>query len=414
MAKMYPLVEAIDGRRWTVEDGHARVDLRARKLWAPLADTPTARFLRAHEQGHVKITPAVASGKAAAKAGVSFEALQVCEDRRVHRFLERRGIDRPGALTDADAAAIFGGDRKPTDREFGAMLVATDGTDDYGRVRAAAEDAGEGERLAWIAAAARKVCREVCRGRTGRGRHPTDCPAGFRSRTIPAARLFDTLFPEDVAGAEMGTGEGLAVLAHQAGIGNGNRWGRVDRVERAGMSAGRRAADWVGGRARDEGTAPVAVHRLTTDGRIFRRQLRAPGGTVLIDVSGSMHLAGHDVARILHAAPAARVAVYSGEGEGGRIAIVADRGRMSTAAEIAELDMPGGNIVDGPALQWLAREAAPRLWICDGIVTGEWDITDAGLAAEALRICRGGGIRRVGSPAEAVAALERIHGRRGG
>jgi hypothetical protein len=35
--------------------------------------------------------------------------------------------------------------------------------------------------------------------------------------------------------------------------------------------------------------------------------------------------------------------------------------------------MGGGNVVDTEALRWLASQPGPRVWICDGFVTGMMD-----------------------------------------
>lgn len=122
------------------------------------------------------------------------------------------------------------------------------------------------------------------------------------------------------------------------------------------------------------------LHRIATDGVVFRRMRRRPGalqrGTVLIDVSGSMSLENAQVAALVEMMPHATVAIYSGTASHrpgqsvGHIVVVARDGRR--VADIASDDIPRhrGNAIDGPALLWLSRMPAPRLWISDGQVWG--------------------------------------------
>ena len=117
---------------------------------------------------------------------------------------------------------------------------------------------------------------------------------------------------------------------------------------------------------------------------------------MLIDVSGSMAITHRDLAKIIKAAPAATVAVYSGRGSKGILTVVGSNGRIATEDGLAEsLRAGSGNVVDGPALEWLAEQSEPRLWVSDGMVTGSCDRASADLAVEAQRICRLGRITRV-------------------
>ena len=66
-----------------------------------------------------------------------------------------------------------------------------------------------------------------------------------------------------------------------------------------------------------------------------------------------------------------------------------------------------GNIIDEPALEWLAHQGGPRLWISDGGVTGVGDTTSAALQRRCKEIVERAGIRRVKTVAEAAAFLAR-------
>jgi hypothetical protein len=125
----------------------------------------------------------------------------------------------------------------------------------------------------------------------------------------------------------------------------------------------------------------------TGDGKAFglRGRRRARGGTILLDVSGSMHLDELDIDRLLSEAPAATVAMYSAmEANKGQLFIVASRGRrVRTIPEHGP-----GNVVDGPALRWLSRQRPPRVWITDGGVTGVRDVFTPEGSAECWSLCR--------------------------
>lgn len=139
----------------------------------------------------------------------------------------------------------------------------------------------------------------------------------------------------------------------------------------------------------------ASLHRIATDGVVFRKVRRRPGalqrGTVLIDVSGSMNFTDADLDAIVAAMPYATVAVYSGWRKA-KLVVVARNGKR--VASMAEM-MLGGNTCDGPALLWLSRQAAPRLWVCDGLVTDSTDAYDRGLAAQCAAIMEAGGVLQV-------------------
>jgi hypothetical protein len=153
------------------------------------------------------------------------------------------------------------------------------------------------------------------------------------------------------------------------------------------------------------------IRRLLTDGRVFARTTTKPqkGGTVLIDTSGSMHLRPETVHAVLAKIPAATVAIYSGSRSDGAISIIAKAGRIASAKAIKEriAEVGGGNIVDGPALAWLGQQAEPRLWVCDGVVTGCNDEGSRVLDLEAEALRRKGRIARYESLPELAEHLQK-------
>ena len=124
--------------------------------------------------------------------------------------------------------------------------------------------------------------------------------------------------------------------------------------------------------------------RLLTDPqkRIFGQKVKANGGVVVIDISGSMSLEISDVNAILDAAPGAYVVAYSHGGASGRpnITVLANRGKQ---VERLNSEMfRGGNGCDGPALEHgvkMRKRNEPVVWISDGEVTGKNDGYDPNL-----------------------------------
>jgi hypothetical protein len=158
-------------------------------------------------------------------------------------------------------------------------------------------------------------------------------------------------------------------------------------------------------RAAPEGSVIRDPTRWFHDKHIFRRRLRGPGGSVLVDTSSSMRFSAEDVDRILRDAPSAtRVAIYSGSGSNGQLRVVARDGRRASADQLK----PYGhaNVVDLPALKWLASQPAPRVWISDGRVTGVHDTPSDAIRRQCRAVCRRHDIRRVRNAEEAARVLE--------
>jgi hypothetical protein len=126
-------------------------------------------------------------------------------------------------------------------------------------------------------------------------------------------------------------------------------------------------------RPHDEGMIPRYMGRYCSDRRIFSdvRRRKLHGGTMLIDVSGSMHVDQKVLSDLVNKVRC-DVALYSGDNDSlirGEVAIVAKGNRI-----VSELPNRGnGNVVDYPALLWLLKQPTPHYWVCDGMVTGKED-----------------------------------------
>ena len=105
-----------------------------------------------------------------------------------------------------------------------------------------------------------------------------------------------------------------------------------------------------------------ALRRPLLPQRLFvRRTPQEPGGTILIDASGSMGDMDN-IAGWVQRAPFGTIAYYAGSGSAGWLWIFAREGRC--AKEV--IHPPGrGNLVDGPAITWLMQQPAPRIMVTD-------------------------------------------------
>jgi hypothetical protein len=117
-----------------------------------------------------------------------------------------------------------------------------------------------------------------------------------------------------------------------------------------------------------------------------------------------MSITAEEVEEIVRAAGgAAVVAIYSGSGDAGELRIVA-RGDRRVASDQFE-SFGSGNVVDLPALEWLAKQPAPRLWLSDGCVTGVGDQGCDQLLERCKSVVERGRIQRVDDAAAALDAL---------
>ena len=129
--------------------------------------------------------------------------------------------------------------------------------------------------------------------------------------------------------------------------------------------------------------------RLLTDGLGFREKHRALTGTILIDMSGSMSPNPVLIQQLVEQSPALIVAMYGGRTRTeGRLVIVAKNGRCTEDFNRTyKAHFNGANLVDGPALMWLATQKGPRVWVSDGQVTGLDNYSSTVLKAQVSAIC---------------------------
>lgn len=408
LRSVQPLPEMLTTDAWQVREGSPCVDLPARIMSVPLDDSPASAYMRAHEMVHVKITPHLTPEDMAKKHGITPLALQCVEDMRVHDFMRARDIPR-AVVSDFKETSTRVGQLAEQTRTLTSLVISLQYCNRQREILEEALEETEGVDLSAIWAAAEVVTEfyETTRAKLQvAGQSPVTDRSGFESLTVPTAKLFDLLF-SGAADDAMPISDYIQSCSQQE-----NEWGTLEPPRRVPMTLSRKSKR--GGERcwREEGTVPSAMYRLTLDNRVFARKRKEKGGTVLIDASGSMDFSTDDLAAVIAAAPGATIAAYAGSRDRGRLIIVAANGKMATADAIeVGLTAPGdgermhGNVVDGPALRWLAKQPGPRIWVSDGIVTGRDDVGGINLVHEVNAICRQADVERILRWRDVVEAL---------
>ena len=158
-------------------------------------------------------------------------------------------------------------------------------------------------------------------------------------------------------------------------------------------------------RPMDYGVTPKYMNRWCVDRKVFQQKQRVYGGTILIDASGSMSFNGKDILEIMQMLPAVKIAMYNSTyednkestsyyGDIGSLRIIGDKGKRVTT-EYLERYSGGGNLVDGPALRWLSKEAPKRIWVSDMMVFGKDNTSTGNLLQECHQIMKQSGITRL-------------------
>ena len=123
------------------------------------------------------------------------------------------------------------------------------------------------------------------------------------------------------------------------------------------------------------GRNPRRIHRMLIDPekRIFDKYVKAQGGVVIIDLSGSMSLSRDEVKEMMLACAGVTVIGYSGyygRAEEPNTYILADKGKI--CAELPKVH--GGNACDLPVAEYAVQRKqnpkAPVVWITDGFTYG--------------------------------------------
>lgn len=394
--RIYPLPEAVSGGKpWKVREAAEHetphVDLGTYSMAIPIEETREAAWIRLHEMAHARWTP-VNAHKTAAAEGLQPLTVNAAEDARIHRKLRDAGFPIGRALTEDEAAKmaehIASGMLEPLDAA--RLLMASIGTGDEPGIAAAIGEMEGGPSIV-------EITRDVWRQAFGKRR-----PAF--PKTIEAGKALEDWFlkppdPEILEAMEDPLGKLPQYDTGRRAPGE-TVWGTmtIETPPRP-LALPARIRRRVR-RALPEGSFPRNWHRLPVDGAVFSRKAkRVPGGSVLIDQSGSMSLSPADVLAIVSAAPAAIVATYAGDARTGVLRVLAMNGKRVNDADVHLTQ--SGNTVDGPALEWIARFPGPRFWVSDGLAYGV-----AGDAVrDAAKIAMRHSIRRVDTCADLVEAM---------
>ena len=85
--------------------------------------------------------------------------------------------------------------------------------------------------------------------------------------------------------------------------------------------------------------------------------------------------------------PAVNIAMYNGSYKTGDLRIIARNGKRVTDTYL-DMHSGGGNVVDGPALEWLSTMPARRIWVSDMYVFGaHGDTSGFNLLKECYDLC---------------------------
>jgi len=179
---------------------------------------------------------------------------------------------------------------------------------------------------------------------------------------------------------------------------------RLEEPPRPLAATGKFMRKW---KATDEGVFPRYPHRYAVDQRVFSRRIKMPGGTVIIDSSGSMGLSPAAIKAMVEAAPGCVVANYSGNGDHGIIRILAKGGKR-VLDQLCCSPAGGQNNIDYHALRWAYRLSHPRIWVSDLGVTGIGDQSGPGNLAMCAAVVRKGRFFHGRNVDEAIKIFKRL------
>lgn len=401
--KRAPFPEVIYGRGWTLEErstgGHTSREYLV--FGSPMTDTPAARGVKVHELAHVRYSPRRAN---VSQWGMPPITIMSVEDVRVNM---RASLDSPRAkeaLEDYDD--IKDSPAEETIRSQLEMhqdlrmaictVLAAEGFGSKKTISKIMYSLGKlGAEATYVAGVACDILR----------RYGKRCTF---NKTLLAARYIEEYLaaksaslgfkrPEDGLGLEklinhlhdkkaLAYGRGIADALKEKGI--TPDWGKFLGVDwpirsRAYRALKRRRKR----RFTDEGVLISDPCRDIIDGKVFRTKSHLPSCSVLIDASSSMELTVGELDEIMKLAPGAIIASYSGDGEVGKVRVLAAKGMMVGQNNLINQNMIR-NTIDFPALKWLAAQKGPRIWVSDGRVNGYGGGVVDSMILETYELCK--------------------------
>jgi hypothetical protein len=427
-SKAYPYPQIVTGEKWDVfentdADPQPRTDNLNRQMYVPMnrecehCGINHGRMIRRHELGHAKWSPKT-MGKLL--RGTRPDCIHVLEEVRINYLLARRAnmpIDQPIlCMHDIEAMTIrmaktssvadiilfllgsygfihdaYTRNASYTDTIFNLFTDAANDTD-FSTLRRS--------EINFAMSVARQFARAMIHHRYGQWPSYRKVQKQAEKLSHIINEFIDKPKPEEVMAPppshtapgtdEDGSGDedesnsvgGASDLERRMrrelqeeliyrttnGIG---QWGQMD-IHNPPLSVNLRSRINNGRayRPMDYGYNPKYINRFCIDRKIFKQKQRVKGGTILIDASGSMSFSGEDILEIMQMLPAVNIAMYNGyRGSTGDLRIIAKNG-MRVNDDYLEKHSGGGNVVDGPALRWLAEMPERRIWVSDMKVFG--------------------------------------------
>ena len=400
-----PTPQMVMPGKWKVEQVQGQtafVNLQDKHMVVPTIGMSQAEEKRLHEMGHVRFSfdkpiPDEYKGK------VEFDSVQVVEDCRINSALARGKMPIPLSREDILLWRKFTKSEEATSRKVARLFVALSGRTSTSSVSSKYKDEIRKDCQEIVGESEFRLLEKMVSEVKHLGRTTWEQSRGTMARTYERdkkyyqgqiysyARLIDSLFGADKTGDEQ-IENALKELLENTGettLSRMNNWGEME-VVRHPMPIRSRGSLMLSDRTpTDMGLDMRYPHRAITDQMVFSRKKKTLGINILVDCSGSMGLSSEEIEKVLLLAPASLVATYNGESNYGKVNIIADKGRMVTKDVIrSKVHKYNGNVIDGPALEWLGEQHGPKIWVSDGYVTGIADDSAANLSAEAVAICR--------------------------
>jgi hypothetical protein len=396
--QVFPIPEIFEGmvgRGWTIlhHEELSGIDFDKKILCAPLDDSSSSHCKRMQQIGRIKWSDYKKEEMAEIeKYSQIWDAL---ETRRINLFLRRAGVSLATQVKAKDS--LFGVIRN--DAELLIRCIESHGTGDYKVIQEVY--AGHDE----MAAPTFELCEEVVSDLVA---DPT-CETvlrltkmlqelfDFQNMQMPGldfgdgSILWQTMMGEFVDGKLSEVSDALRKqlpdltdlfntsfgqrLLQELQSRKGNLgsipWGRME-IEEPPLTHNVRSKFNRRWKATEEGVIPRYPHRYFVDKQVFAHRRRIPGGTIIVDASGSMHLSPQEINEIVNYAPGCVVGIYSGNGENGVLRVLAKNGKRAADGFCCR---PAGqqNNIDFPALKWAMQYNHPRIWITDGSITGVGD-----------------------------------------
>lgn len=398
---------------WTVlpgslRRGEAYTDLNSHRMQVPTGSDETSRCVRAHELMHAKVSPPTLWIPDEC-ASLEESTVVAAEEFRINMLIKAAGFPVDRHL--ADGSERNTGERLGINGDWNGavlMLAAVSGTKSsrtmLGGIRSTRPEWIAG--LRDISNQLQRLWRSATRNGVAPVASTTPWLGGtegwrftLRVAAVVQRALIDgadppTISSDDFRRLAQGRRQKFAPLVEA----------HLPKTRRIDGFISRSSAP------RSLGRHPRYIGRLLTDPdrRVFAGRRKSPGGTVLIDQSGSMHLEDDDLFRIIAAAPGCTVIGYSHKADSHHhpnIWILAEQGRAVSIVPRGN----GGNGVDGPALLFAIgrhRVGSPLIWVCDGYVTDDQDNFSSELAELCARLVVRHRVHQVSEVDDAVRALE--------